>query len=151
VITYDPHWGPLIARKAGTHFNVECDRVVARVRHTDDGDEELMGGSVFQNFTHESIAIHVASWLPNWINRDLLHHTFGYPFLQLGVERIFGQVPADKEDVLAFDLNLGFRVIARIPKVFEGGVDDLIVCMEKSDCRFLRRPKGCSQSNRLAA
>ena len=151
MITYDPRWGRTIARKAGTHFNPECDRVVARTRFTADGDEVLMGGSVFQNFTHESIAIHVAAWEGHWINRELLHQTFAYPFIQLGVQRIFGQVPADKPDVLAFDLNLGFREIARIPKVFEGGVDDIIVCMERADCRFLRPPRCCSLSNLQAA
>jgi len=151
MITYDSHWGPLIARKAGTHFNPECDVVVGRIRYTPDADEVLMGGSIFQNFTHESIAIHVAAWEPHWINRELLFHTFAYPFLQLGVQRIFGQVPEDKPDVLAFDLNLGFREIARIPKVFQGGVDDIIVCMEKAECRFLRRLRGNSEGNRLAA
>ena len=151
MITYDHYWGPLIARKAGSYFNPECDRVVARIHLHPGGDEELLGGSVFQNFTHESIAMHVAHWVPNWINRELLYHTFAYPFLQLQVQRIFGQVPADNAAALRFDLHLGFREIARIPKVFEGGVDDIVVCMERHECRFLRRPHGCSQSNRLAA
>lgn len=147
MISYDPFWGPMIARKAGTHFNPECDRVVARTREVD-GEEELMGGSVFQNFVHESIAMHVAHWVPNWVNRELLHHTFAYPFIQLGVARIFGQVPADNAAALRFDLHLGFKIVATIPKVFAGGVDDIIICMEREDCRFLR---GCSESNRLAA
>jgi RimJ/RimL family protein N-acetyltransferase len=151
MITYHPHWGPLIAHKAGATFNPACDRVVARVRLLPGDEQELMGGSVFSNYTHESIGMHVAHWVPNWINRELLFHTFGYPFLQLGVARIFGQVPADNADALRFDLHLGFREIARIPKVFKGGVDDIVVCMEKDECRFLRRPKDCSQSNRLAA
>lgn len=151
MITYDNHWGPLIAGRAGCQFNKDVDTVVARVRFTPDGDETLMGGSVFTNFTHESICIHVGSWEPNWINPELLHQTFAYPFLQLGVERIFGQVPADKPSVMVFDLKLGFREIARIPKVFRGGVDDIIICMEKHECRFLRRLRGNPAGNRQAA
>jgi RimJ/RimL family protein N-acetyltransferase len=151
VITYDPYWGPMIARKAGSHFNPECDVAISHVKVWDADTEELLGGSIFQNFTHESIGMHVASWVPNWINRELLFTTFGYPFLQLGVERIFGQVPADNHEALRFDLNLGFKEIARIPKVFKGGVDDIIVCMEKKNCRFLRRPQRFLARNSLAA
>jgi RimJ/RimL family protein N-acetyltransferase len=121
MITYDPYWGPMIARRAGCTFNPECDSVVARTR-TVDGFEELMGGSIYQNFTEESIGIHVAHWVPNWINRELLFQTFGYPFLQLGVERIFGQVAADNPAALKFDLHLGFKEIARIPKVFRAAL-----------------------------
>lgn len=146
MISFDPYWGPVIARNAGTHFNPECDVVVARVKVTD-GREDLLGGSIFQNYVRESIAIHVASFAPNWINKELLYATFGYPFLQLDVKRIFGQVPADKPHVLAFDLNLGFKEIARIPKVFEGGIDDIILCMEKEECRFIRQRYSCSRSN----
>jgi RimJ/RimL family protein N-acetyltransferase len=148
MISYDNHWGPIITHYCGSHFNPECDTVVARTRWHDN-EEILMGGSVFQNYTEESIAIHVASFEPNWINRDLLFATFGYPFLQLEVQRIFGQVAADNAAALTFDLHLGFREIARIPKVFQGGVDDVVMCMERTECRFLRRPR--SMQVKLAA
>lgn len=146
MISFDPFWGPMIAKTAGTNFNPECDTVVARTE-IHDGIEELYGGSIFQNFVYESIGIHVASYKSNWITRDLLFCTFGYPFLQLGVNRIFGQVAADNDAALKFDLNLGFKQIARIPGVFPGGVDDIVICMEKTECRFLKRPRSCSLIN----
>lgn len=149
MITFDYEWGPLIAANAGTHFNPVCDRVVARLKRLPDGDYDILGGSIFQNYTHESIGMHVASFAPRWINRELLYITFGYAFHQLGVNRVFGQVPADNEKALAFDLNLGFRVISTIKGVYPGGVDCHVVCMEKSECRFLERPRN-SLSN-LAA
>jgi len=149
MISYDAYWGPAIARKAGTYFNPECDMVVCRTELLD-GEEQLLGGTIFQNYVVESIGCHVAGFgYPRWITRELLHHTFAYPFLQLGVQRIFGQVPADNAEALAFDLHLGFRQIARIPKVFEGGVDDIVVCMERDECRYLRRPR--SMQKKLAA
>lgn len=144
MISFDSFWGPAVAEKAGTYFNPDCDVAVVNVRVLEGGFEELLGGAIFQNYTVESIAIHVASWHPGWLTRELLFHVFGYAFLQLEVGRIFGQVPADLPEVLNFDLHLGFKEIARIPKVFKGGVDDIVVCMEKKECRFLRKPKSCS-------
>lgn len=149
MISYDAYWGPAIAQRAGTHFNPICDTVVCRTKHHPDGSEEILGGSIYQNYVVESIGIHVGHWSPNWINRELLFHTFAYPFLQLEVQRIFGQVAADNAAALTFDLHLGFREIARIPKVFEGGVDDVVMCMERNECRFLRRPR--SMQVKLAA
>ena len=52
-----------------------------------------MGGVIFSNYTGESIAMHSAAWDQHWINRDMLFVIFDYPFNQLGVKRMFGQVP----------------------------------------------------------
>lgn len=134
MISFDPAYGPAIAERAGTCFNPQCDRVVCRL----DDEGALLGGSVFQNYTGASIGMHAASWRQRWVTRALLYATFAYPFIQLGCERVFGQVPADNHAALNFDLNLGFQVIATIPNVFKNHVDCLVVCMEKDECRFIR-------------
>jgi L-amino acid N-acyltransferase YncA len=142
MISYDTSWGPVIARRAGTHFNMECDQVVARI----DDRGKPMGGVIYQTYTDESISTHIASWVPNWLNRELLFHMFAYPFLQLGVQRIFAAIPEDNVESLKFTSHLGFKVVAVVPKVYRGGVDCVVICMERDECRFIK-----GYSARLAA
>lgn len=99
-------------------------------------DGELLGGVIYQNFTHESIAMHVAGLRDDWITRDLIWVCFHYPFVQLGVKRIFGQVPETNTKALEFDLRFGFKILTKIDGVFsDGGV--FVLVLEKNDCKWL--------------
>ena len=129
-----------IAQKAGTVFHPVYDICIALVRK-----EWLAGGVVFTNYTEESIAMHSAGFQPAWVTRDMLWVCFDYPFNQLGVKRIFGQVPEDNEVALKFNTHLGFKVINRVEGVYKGGVACLLVRMERDECRFLSlEPRGVS-------
>lgn len=128
----DSHDGYAIAKRAGTSFNSQQDISIGRVR-----DGVLLGGVVFCNYTGESIGIHSASWDDHWINRDMLWVTFHYPFVQLGVKRIFGQVAEDNERARRFNEKLGFKHVARIEGVYRHNVACLVMCMERDECRFL--------------
>jgi RimJ/RimL family protein N-acetyltransferase len=140
----DPFDGDAIAGVAGTHFNPLIDVSICRVR-----DNSRLGGVIFNNYTEESIAIHSASWVPRWVNRDLLWVTFDYPFNQLGVNRIFGMVPEDNHHARAFNSNLGFEDVARIAGVYQGNVACRVMCMERGACRFLNiRPRSLSPGYR---
>jgi RimJ/RimL family protein N-acetyltransferase len=132
--------GRVLAENAGTSYNAEVDTCIARVE-----DGELWGGVVYQNFTGASIAVHVASFRVNWINKDMLWVCFHYPFVQLGVKKMFGQVPASNCNALEFDLKLGFKEEARIKDVFPDG-DLIVVSMRREDCRWLKvRPTGLTE------
>lgn len=123
--------GHAIAEEAGTHYNPLCDIVIARSKRG-----RLLGGCVYQNYTGRSISIHIASFDPRWISRDLLWLCFHYPFVQLGCEYIFGQVPAHNLKALAFDLKIGFKEVARIEGVFPEG-DLVVVRQHRDECRYL--------------
>lgn len=124
--------GHALAAAAGTQFYLPGCVSICRVR-----DDERLGGVIFSNYTGESIGIHMAGWTPYWVNRDVLYVTFDYPFNQLGVKRIFGLVPEDKQDVVDIDRRLGFKVVTRIEGVFPGNVACVVMRMDREDCRFL--------------
>lgn len=123
--------GHAIAEAAQIHFNPVSDIVIAR---TVKG--KLLGGCVYQGYTGRSISIHIASFTPRWISRDLLWLCFHYPFVQLGCEYIFGQVPAHNLKALAFDLKMGFKEVARIENVFPEG-DMIVLRLHRDECRYL--------------
>ena len=136
IVFNEPSHGHTIARAAGCNFNPDCDVSISRVR-----GGELLGGVIYQNFTHESIAMHVAGFSKQWLTRDLIWVCFHYPFEQLGVKRIFGQVPETNTTALHFDYWFGFKYLTKVDGVFpDGGV--IVLVLEKEDCRWLKhRPK----------
>lgn len=146
ILINDTACGHALARKAGTVYNPAVDINFCRLK-----DGKKLGGVVFTQHTHESIAIHSASWTNRWINRDLIFLTFDYPFNQLGVKRIFGLVPEDNHVAQEFNLNVGFRTVARIEGVYPGNVACVVMRMDREDCRFLDIKPRHLRSNRAAA
>ena len=122
-----------IARASGTVFNPRADHSISR---TDDTGV-LLGGVIYSGFTGESIGMHTAGFHPQWVNRDMLWVCFDYPFNQLGVNKIFGQVPAGNARALEFDKKLGFKEEAVVRGVFPGGEDLVVLSMDRVDCRWL--------------
>lgn len=123
--------GHTIARYAGTSFSPESDAVVA---HTLGG--KLLGGVVYKDYTGASVTMHVAGFSPRWIDKDMLWVAFHYPFVQLGCERVFGQVNENNTHALEFDRRLGFKEIVRIPGVYPDGAM-VLMGMERPHCRWL--------------
>ena len=133
IVINDPTDGHEIAEHAGSAFNPKVNISICRHKHG-----RRLGGVVFQNYTGESIAMHSAGWDPHWINRDMLFVCFDYPFNQLGVKRIFGQVAESNDHAYTFNVKMGFKYIARIEGVYRHNVACIVMCMERDDCRMLK-------------
>jgi hypothetical protein len=127
--------GSRVAKAAGTSFNPLVDQTIARVDKTG----TLMGGVIYKEYTGMggSIAMHAAKFHNRWLNRTMLWIFFDYPFNQLGVKKIFGQVPMSKPDVIDFDKHLGFREELIVKDVYPDG-DMMLLSMKREACVFLR-------------
>lgn len=121
-----------IAKAAGTLYNPIADQCISRV----EGDK-LLGGVLFQAYTGASIAIHMAGFTPTWANRDIIWAAFHYPFEQLKVRQVLGQVPETNDAALEINLKLGFKEVARIAGVYEDGAA-VIMAIQKDECRWLK-------------
>ncbi len=126
--------GAALAKMGNSLYNPLLDRCVARV--TPEGN--ILGGAIFRNYTGVggSVNIHVASFGKGWITRMLIFMTYDYAFNQLGVKKIFGNIPMKNVDALKFARAAGFNVETIVPDVFPG--DDMVVMsMYRDECRFL--------------
>lgn len=123
--------GHAIASRISRPFIPGLDRCLAR---TCEG--KLLGGVIYQDYFGPSVCIHVASYDPAWLSRDFLWAIFDYPFNQMGVKKVIGLVSTTQEDVLAFDLKIGFVEETRIKDVVPGG-DLIVLSMLKEQCRWL--------------
>lgn len=146
-----PEHGYQISKLAPCLFVPGQTPVISRVTH----EGKLLGGVVYDNYVPTaSIGAHIAGFAPNWLNNDLLWAIFDYPFNQLGVRTIFGQVQASNTKALAFDLRLGFNEVVRIGDVYPDG-DLVLLKMQRQDCKWLKLvPRGIKsgkQSNTAAA
>lgn len=133
IVINDAEDGAEIAALAGTDFNPAVNISICRHKNG-----KRMGGVIFQNYTGESIAMHSAGWDDHWINRDMIFVTFDYPYNQLGVKRIFGQVPEDNWHAQRFNSKLGFKPIARIEGVYKHNIACIVMRMDREDCRLLK-------------
>lgn len=132
IVLGDVYHGREIARRAGTGFDTEVDRVISRV--TPEGN--FWGGVIYTNFTKTAIQLHMAGD-PGWATREMICLCFDYPFNQLRVEQCLATVPSTNLGALEIDLKLGFEPLTLIPGAVEGG-DMLILSMSRSDCRWLK-------------
>ena len=138
IIFNDPQDGEEIALCAGTSYNPKVNISICRHK-----DGRRLGGVIYSHYTGELISAHSAAWDAHWINRDMMYVVFDYPFNQLGVKRIFGQVPEDNFHAQEFNVKVGFKFVARIEGVFRHNIACIVMCMERDDCRFLSvKPRG---------
>ena len=104
-------------------------------------DGELVAVVVFDGFSPTDACMHIASdGTRAWMNKSLLIAAFAYPFVQLGLLRVTGLVPASNADALAFDEHLGFVREGYHPKAGSDGGDLVSLGMLREHCRFI--PKG---------
>jgi RimJ/RimL family protein N-acetyltransferase len=132
IVFNNPTHGAAIAAHAGVTFNPASDTCIAVVRKG-----EMTGGTIYSNYTHASIAMHVAGFTPSWASIDMLWVAFHYPFVQLRCKKVFAQIPENNLKALEFDFKLGFKEEARIRDVFPAG-DLILLSMYRDECRWLK-------------
>lgn len=118
-------------------FNPYADVVISRT----DKDGRLLGGVIYEGHISNCIFMHQGSFAKNWMTPDLLWMFFDYPFNQLGVGVVCGTIPSSREDLVAYNKKLGFKVECAIKGAYKDG-DLLVMAMRRDECRWLNiKPK----------
>jgi RimJ/RimL family protein N-acetyltransferase len=101
-------------------------------------DGKIVAVVIFDSFGETDCNMHIASdGTRAWMSKALLVHAFCYPFVQLGLLRVTGLVPADNEDALKFDEHIGFVREGYHPRGAPGGKDLVSLGLLRSNCRFI--------------
>jgi len=101
-----------------------------------EGDGEIIAGATYDYYNGACLNMHIASKGKHWITREALHFAFWYPFVQLGVKRINGFIPASRKEAIRFAEHLGF-VHEHTLKHGAPDCDMLLYRMLKDECRWL--------------
>lgn len=100
-------------------------------------DGQLVAVAVFDNFSPADCHVHLASdGSRHWMTRAYLLAAFSYPFVQLGLRRITGIVPAKNTAALALNEHMGY-VREGYSRHALPDDDVVILGMLRSECRFL--------------
>ncbi|AFN39134.1 acyl-CoA N-acyltransferase [Burkholderia phage BcepMigl] len=100
-------------------------------------DGRLNAVVVFDGFSTVDCNIHIASdGSSHWLTREFLTAAFAYPFIQCGLRRVTGLVPAKNVAALKFDEHLGFRREGYHPRAAHDG-DLVSLGMLREWCRFI--------------
>ena len=139
MIVFGGKYGVPIAQAAPARFDPMVDACLASIK-----DGVIQGGFLFCDYTGPggSMMTHVAGFKRGWLTRALLFNAANYAFNHSACGTIFGQVPASKPKVLAFDLKLGWKEVAFLDGVYPDGGCHLLA-MKRGDCKWLDwTPKG---------
>ena len=96
---------------------------------------ELIAGVVYHNWEPEAAIIEISgAALPgrNWISRETLRTSFGYPFFQLGIQMIVQRTRAEDTRLLRQLAALGYYFIP-VPRMFGRGKDGVLCCLTFED------------------
>lgn len=97
-----------------------------------------------------SIQIHTAIANPKYVTRRAIQAVFEYPFCQLGVKKVLGNINSENEAALTFNIRLGFHVEAIISDAYDMG-SLYILSMTRKQCRWLRGQDDGIKCKRSAA
>lgn len=98
---------------------------------------DLKAVTVFDGFSPCDCNIHVASdGSKRWLTRGYLRAIFAYPFIQLGLRRVTGLVPARNEAALKLDLGLGFEREGYCRNALPDD-DIVLLAMLRESCPFI--------------
>ena len=97
-------------------------------------DGSIACAVAFNAWTYSACWIHVAFDTTHSLTRSLWRAAFTYPFIDCGMEAVYGLTPKGNEEALAMNERLGFRRIAET-------VDCIMFEMRADECRWLKGVK----------
>lgn len=92
---------------------------------------------VYDCFSLCDVCMHIASdGSRKWLRKMTFLEAFDYPFMQLGMRRVTGLVPAKNKAALNFDLRIGFEIEGKCRKALPDD-DVYILGMLRENCPYI--------------
>lgn len=105
----------------------------------DSAGRRIAAVTVMDGFSECDANMHIASDGSGlWLTREFLVRSFAYAFIQCGLRRVTGLVPAKNTEALRFDMHLGFRLEGRCRDALPDD-DVLVLGMLRADCRYISK------------
>lgn len=101
-----------------------------------DDSGNLLGVVIYTRFTVTNCEMSVAAASPKFLSRRALRAFFGYPFNQLGLERVTSLISVDNAKSYKLCRGLGFSVEGCLRKWFSP-LDGMVMGLLKEECKWL--------------
>jgi hypothetical protein len=107
--------------------------------NTDTG--ERYGACIMDNWTNNSVQCHFMLTRPMVLRHKLLECCFNYMFIERGVARAYGLVPADNAKAVKINTHMGFTLKSVLEEAYDVGVDYLVMEMKRENCTYIEMDK----------
>lgn len=125
---------PLLAKALG----VNPSNVAQAITCIEDG--MVIAGVIYDCYNGASVQAHIWIDADHKPSKEWYVAIFDYPFNQLRVTKIMGQVKGNNSEARALDEHFGFILEAVIEDFYEEGEPLRIYSMRKEQCRVLNSP-----------
>lgn len=100
--------------------------------------DDIRAVAIYERWSGNDCVVHLVSdRRPGWLSRRFLAAGFAYPFVQAGLRRITGLVPASNERALRLNQHFGYRQEGRLRHAADDGGDLIIMGMLREDCPYI--------------
>lgn len=107
-----------------------------------ESDGKLLCVVLYNLFLERGCAAHIVTDKSRaWATRPILRALFSYPFVQLDLQRLTLPVPSSNVPAMILAIKLGFQFEGRLANSYANGDADVLLGMQRSQCRWLARRK----------
>jgi RimJ/RimL family protein N-acetyltransferase len=93
---------------------------------------------VYNAFDEGNCGISIATSSPKWATKLSLRAIFGYPFIQLGLNRVTATINASNSKSISLCIRLGFRLEGELKQYYENGNSAMIYGLTKDNCGWTK-------------
>lgn len=129
-VSQDPRYIEYVSKLTGTIDFGPC-RTIA---FWGDG---LLAVVLYNAVDEKNCGISIASSTPKWCSKLALRVIFGYPFIQLGLNRVTATIRQTNDKSISLVERLGFIHEGELKQYYENGESAMIYGLLKDDCRWL--------------
>ena len=125
-----PEYLQFVTRLTGTQDFGECKTIAFK--------KDWLAVVVYNALDESNLGISIATDSPKWCSKAVLKVIFGFPFIQLGVNRITATIRETNEKSTELVKRLGFILEGQLQKYYATGETAMIYGMTKDNCRWLK-------------
>lgn len=115
-------------------------------------DDQVKVAVGLHAFIGKACQIHVAmEYGYSFSPKELLNAVFDFAFNKMERELLIGVVNSNDEEVMRYDIHLGFKELHRIKGMHDNDGDIVILGMRREDCRYLPKKKVNSVRKKVEA
>ncbi len=130
-VSQKPRYIEFISELTGTKAFGNC-KTIAFI----DGSKLMV--TLFNKLDERNIEISVATSSSKMCSKRILKIVFGYPFVQLGLNRVTATINEANEKSLSLVKRLGFQLEGELKQYYDNGNTAMIYGLTKDNCRWLK-------------
>ena len=100
-------------------------------------DKTLTAVVVYNALDEANCGISIASSTPKWCTKLVLKVAFGFPFLQLGLNRVTGTIRESNKRARRNAERLGFTLEGELKQYYTDGESAIIYGLTKNECKWI--------------